>query len=208
MARSEKREDSVLFSLRELRQIAESRVQKEEHAVRTAEQARIAAAQDAERRRIEAEEGKERAEREAQIRVEQAREHAEREARLRVESAEAVERQRQQAALEQQRLLQEIGLRLAEAQRRADPATPQPGDVLSPPREHTDAHRIGAGPNKTVMLQPSEGVVSVARTENAVPPQPTWRADPRRPESRWDARLFALAVLMLLALCVLLFWIF
>jgi len=44
MAQPEKRENSVLFSLRELRQIEESRVQEEEHAVRTAEQARIAAA--------------------------------------------------------------------------------------------------------------------------------------------------------------------
>ena len=40
MAQSEKRENSVLFSLRELRQIEESRVQEEEHAVRSAEEER------------------------------------------------------------------------------------------------------------------------------------------------------------------------
>jgi hypothetical protein len=114
MAQPEKRENSVLFSLRELRQIEESRVQEEEHAVRTAEQARIAAAQEAERKRREAEEAKIRAEREEVLRIEMAREGAEREARMRVESAEAMERQRSQAALEQQRLAHEMELRRAE----------------------------------------------------------------------------------------------
>ena len=114
MAQPEKRENSVLFSLRELRQIEESRVQEEEHAVRTAEQARIAAAQEAERQRREAEEAKVRAEREEILRIETARENAEREARLRVEQAEAMERQRVQAALEQQRLQHEMELRRAE----------------------------------------------------------------------------------------------
>ena len=40
MAQPEKRENSVLFSLRELRQIEESRVSEEESAVRNAESAR------------------------------------------------------------------------------------------------------------------------------------------------------------------------
>jgi uncharacterized protein YhaN len=114
MAQPEKRENSVLFSLRELRQIEENRVQEEEHAVRSAEQARATAAQEAERRRREAEEAKAREERDELLRIEQARENAEREARMRVESAEATERQRQQAALEQQRLQQEMELRRAE----------------------------------------------------------------------------------------------
>ena len=114
MAQPEKRENSVLFSLRELRQIEENRVQEEEHAVRSAEEARATAAQEAERRRREAEEAKARAERDEFLRIEQARENAEREARMRVESAEAAERQRVQAALEQQRLQQEMELRRAE----------------------------------------------------------------------------------------------
>jgi colicin import membrane protein len=114
MAQPEKRENSVLFSLRELRQIEESRVKEEEHAVRSAEEARAAAAQDAERRRREAEDAKVRAERDELLRVETARENAEREARMRVESAEAMERQRNQAALEQQRLQHEMELRRAE----------------------------------------------------------------------------------------------
>ena len=114
MPTPEKRENSVLFSLRELRQIEESRVQEEEHAVRSAEQARIAAAQEAERKRREAEEAKVRAERDELLRIETARENAEREARMRVESAEAMERQRAQAALEQQRLHHEMEIRRAE----------------------------------------------------------------------------------------------
>ena len=114
MAQGEKRENSVLFSLRELRQIEENRVQEEEQAVRTAETSRRQAAEDAERRRREAEEAKIREERDAALAIETARENAEREARMRVESAEATERQRQQAALEQQRLQQEMELRRAD----------------------------------------------------------------------------------------------
>lgn len=114
MAQSEKRENSVLFSLRELRQIEENRVQEEEHAVRTAEEQRRMAKEAKERAERDAEEARIRAEREAQLQIEQARENAEREARMRVEAAEAAERQRQQAALEQQRLQQEMELRRAE----------------------------------------------------------------------------------------------
>jgi hypothetical protein len=109
----EKRENSVLFSLRELRQIEENRVQEEENAVRSAEEQRTRAREEAERRRREEEEAKLRAERDAALQIEQARENAEREARMRVESAEAAERQRQQAALEQQRLQQEMEIRRA-----------------------------------------------------------------------------------------------
>lgn len=114
MAQPEKRENSVLFSLRELRQIEENRVKEEEHAVRSAAEARAAAAQDAERKRREAEETKLRSERDAILQIETARENAERDARMRVESAEAMERQRNQAALEQQRLQHEMELRRAE----------------------------------------------------------------------------------------------
>ena len=110
----EKRENSVLFSLRELRQIEENRVQEEEHAVRSAEETRARTHAEAERARIDAAEAKVRAEREALLQIETARENAEREARMRVESAEATERQRQQAALEQQRLEHEMQIRREE----------------------------------------------------------------------------------------------
>src|SRR5512138_2455303 len=70
MAQGEKRENSVLFSLRELRQIEENRVQEEESAVRSAEEARLHAQQEAERRRREAEEAKIREERDAALAIE------------------------------------------------------------------------------------------------------------------------------------------
>src|SRR3569623_1883765 len=73
MAQSEKRENSVLFSLRELRQIEESRVQEEEHAVRSAEEARRLAKEAAERKIREAEEAKIREERDHQRSIEEAR---------------------------------------------------------------------------------------------------------------------------------------
>jgi DNA repair exonuclease SbcCD ATPase subunit len=119
MAQSDKRENSVLFSLRELRQIEENRVQEEEHAVRSAEETRRMAKEAEERRKREEEEAKLRAERDHLRSIEEAKANAEREARMRVESAEAAERARQQAALDQQRLQQEMELRRAEvAQKR------------------------------------------------------------------------------------------
>ncbi len=100
MAQSEKRENSVLFSLRELRQIEENRVQEEEHAVRSAEEERRMAKEAQEKASRDAEDARIRSERDAQLQIETARETA--------------ERQRQQAALEQQRLQQEMELRRAE----------------------------------------------------------------------------------------------
>ena len=114
MAQSEKRENSVLFSLRELRQIEENRVQEEETAVRSAEEARMRAQQEAERKRRDEEEARIKAERDHVRSIEEAKVAAEREARLRVETAEAGERARHQAALEQQRLQGEMELRRAE----------------------------------------------------------------------------------------------
>lgn len=114
MAQTDKRENSVLFALRDLRQIEENRVEEEQLAVRTAEEARRRAQEEEERRRREEEEARIRAERDHHARIEEARVSAEREARMRVEAAESAERARQQAALEQQRLQQEMELRRAE----------------------------------------------------------------------------------------------
>jgi membrane protein involved in colicin uptake len=114
MAQPEKRENSVLFSLRELRQIEESRVSEEENAVRNAEAAKLRAKQDEERRIIDAAESKARAIADEQRRIKElelAREH---ESRLKLEATEAGERARHQAALEQDRLQQEMALRRAE----------------------------------------------------------------------------------------------
>jgi hypothetical protein len=114
MAQPEKRENSVLFSLRELRQIEESRVEEEESKVKNAEAAKLRAKQDEERRIRDEIEGKERAAADEVRRIKElelAREH---EARIRVESTEAAERARHQAALEKERLEQEMALRRAE----------------------------------------------------------------------------------------------
>jgi hypothetical protein len=114
MSQPEKRENSVLFSLRELRQIEDSRVQEEEHAVRSKEEQRATEMEAKERGIREAEEAKLRAENDEKRRIFEARENAEREARMHVEATEATERARHQANLEQQRLQHEMEMRRAE----------------------------------------------------------------------------------------------
>jgi colicin import membrane protein len=107
-------EASVMTSLSELRAIEHQRIADERAAIDRA----IAAERDSKRAAEQAvraaEEARLAAERDAVVRAEQARADAERELRLRVEAAEAAERARHQAALEQQRLDQEMELRRAE----------------------------------------------------------------------------------------------
>lgn len=118
MAQSEKRENSVLFSLRELRSIEESRVKEEEDAAKAAEEARIRARMDEERRKRDEQDAKERAAAEA-IRLEnEAREQRLREEALRVQEAEARARADHQAQLEAHRLQQEMELRRQEVQKK------------------------------------------------------------------------------------------
>ena len=114
MAQPEKRENSVLFSLRELRQIEESRVQEEVNAQRSAEEARIRAAQEQERSRREAEEARVRAIEEAERMQREAEEARLREERIRMQEAETQARIRAQAELEQQRLAAEMHLKAQE----------------------------------------------------------------------------------------------
>jgi colicin import membrane protein len=112
---AEKRENSVLFSLRELRQIEEDRVKSEEQAVRQREEderARMVA----EQRRVRDEE--ERRRREA-MDLERARLDAEearrREESLRLEETERRARVEADARLEEQKLRMEIEARAKEA---------------------------------------------------------------------------------------------
>ena len=114
MVRAHKEESSVLFSLRELKQIEVSRIQEEAHAVRDAELARARAREEAERTAREAEQARVAAERAHARSMEEARVAAEREARMRVEAAQAAERARVQAELDRQRLQEEMELRRAE----------------------------------------------------------------------------------------------
>jgi hypothetical protein len=107
-------EGSLLASLTELKAIEQQRVAEERAAVQRAEEIRIQEMADTERRHREQLEARAKADHEAELAVERAKLEAEREARLRIEAAEAAERSRQQAALEQDRAVQELALRRAE----------------------------------------------------------------------------------------------
>lgn len=115
---AEKKESSVLFSLRELREIEEERIQEEHSAKKRAEEERIRAQQEAERRAREEEEGRRRAAEEAERRAREAVENREREERLRVEEAERRARVEAQAQLEHQRMHKELEIRAIEAQKK------------------------------------------------------------------------------------------
>ncbi len=115
---AEKKESSVLFSLRELREIEEERIQEEHTAKKQAEEARVRAQQEAERRAREEEEGRRRAAEQAERSAREAVENREREERLRVEEAERRARVEAQASIEQQRMHKELEIRAIEAQKK------------------------------------------------------------------------------------------
>lgn len=118
MATPEKRENSVLFSLRELRSIEETRVKEEEDAAKATEEARIRARMEQERIHREAEEAKVRAAEDAARREHETREQRVREDALRVQEAEARARAEHQAQLEAHRLQQEMEIRRQEVQKK------------------------------------------------------------------------------------------
>jgi hypothetical protein len=111
MAQPEKRENSVLFSLRELRQIEEKRVEEEDAAAKSAEEARIRAKMEEERRKREEEEARVRAIQDAEQRVRDEQERKIREEQLRLQESENRARVEAQAQLEAQRLNHEMELR-------------------------------------------------------------------------------------------------
>jgi hypothetical protein len=115
---AEKKESSVLFSLREHREIEEERIQEEHTAKKQAEEHRIRTQQEAERRAREEEEGRRRAAEQAERAAREAVEQREREERLRVEEAERRARVEAQAHLEQQRMHKELEIRAIEAQKK------------------------------------------------------------------------------------------
>jgi hypothetical protein len=118
MASSEKRENSVLFSLRELRSIEETRVKEEEDAAKSAEEARIRARMDEERRRADAEEAERQRQLEAARLERETAEARVREEALRIQEAEARARAEHQANLEAQRLNHEMEIRKTEASKK------------------------------------------------------------------------------------------
>ena len=118
MASSEKRENSVLFSLRELRSIEESRVKEEEDAAKQAEEARIRARMDEEKRRADAEEAEKQRQLEAARLERETAEARLREEGLRIQETEARARAEHQANLEAQRLAHEMEIRKTEASKK------------------------------------------------------------------------------------------
>lgn len=107
-----------MTSLAELRTIEHERIAAEKAAVIAAEEGRRREIELAAQRVLDEERARVEAEREAILAIERAREQAEREARMRVEAAEAAERARHLAALEHERLAQEVELRRAEVARK------------------------------------------------------------------------------------------
>lgn len=105
---AEKRENSVLFSLRELRQIEDDRIKQEETEAQMRAEAERRAREDAERRRIEEEQRRIREAQEAEQRARDEAERRIREDQLRLEEAERRARIEAQAKLEEQRLKMEI----------------------------------------------------------------------------------------------------
>ncbi len=103
-----------MTSLAELRAIEQERVAAERAAVIAEADARRRAIEDADAKAKADAEAKVAAERAEAIRIAKEREDAERAARMHVEAAEAAERARLQAALDQERMAQEIDLRRAE----------------------------------------------------------------------------------------------
>ena len=118
MAQPEKRENSVLFSLRELRGIEESRVQEEESAAKEAEQSRGRARLEAERRIKDEEAAKVRAAEEAARHEREMQEMRLREEQMRIQEAEARARAEHQAQLESHRMHQELEIRRVEASKK------------------------------------------------------------------------------------------
>tara|TARA_R110002096_G_scaffold434832_5_gene658263 strand:+ start:66536 stop:67306 length:771 start_codon:yes stop_codon:yes gene_type:complete len=115
---SERKESSVLFSLRELQTIEEERVQEEADAVTRAEAAAMQAKADAERKIRDEEEARRQAAELAERQAREAAEQRQREEQMRLEETERRARVEAQALIEQQRLAKEMELRHIEAKRK------------------------------------------------------------------------------------------
>ena len=115
---AERKESSVLFSLRELRSIEEERIAEEEAARRRAEDERRRVAEEAERRVREEHEARRQAAEDAERRGRDEIDRRDREERLRVEEAERRARVEAQANLDHKRMAHEMELRAMEVQRK------------------------------------------------------------------------------------------
>lgn len=117
-AMSERKESSVLFSLRELQTIEEERVSEEAQAAQNAIEAARAAKEAEERRIREEEEARRNAAEAAERQAREEVERRQREEQMRLEESERRARVEAQAQIEQQRLAKEMELRAMEAERK------------------------------------------------------------------------------------------
>jgi len=101
-------ENSVLFSLRELRRIEDDRVKKEQEAARAKAEAERQAREDAERRAREAEEQRARAEQDRARMAREADENRQREEQLRLQEAERRARVEGEMRINEERMRLEI----------------------------------------------------------------------------------------------------
>lgn len=108
-----RQQNSIITSLSELRDIENQRIAEDRAAIQRAEAARLAERAAAEQRVRDEEQARAQAAHDAQLALERARLEAEREARLRIDAAAAAELARQQVALEQTRMEEELQLRRA-----------------------------------------------------------------------------------------------
>lgn len=115
---AEKRDNSVLFSLRELRGIEEQRVEEEADTKRRAEEEALRQKMEAERLAREQQEATARAQAEAEQRVRDEAERRQREEQMRLDEAERRARVEAQAQIEQQRLAKEMEIRALEASKK------------------------------------------------------------------------------------------
>jgi colicin import membrane protein len=115
---AERKENSVLFSLNELRSIEEERQQEAIDSKRRAEEERIRSQAEAERRTREEADAQRRAAEDAERAIRENAERISRDDRFRLEEAERRARVEAQAQLEQQRLSQEMQIRAMEAQKK------------------------------------------------------------------------------------------
>src|SRR5262249_39114323 len=114
---AERRENSVLFSLKELRQIEDDRVKQEEDAVRAQVEAERAAKEAAERAAAAEIERQRREEQDRILAAQQAREHQERQHQLQLEAAKHKAALDAQASVEAARVQAEIAAREAAVKR-------------------------------------------------------------------------------------------
>lgn len=105
---AERRENSVLFSLRELRQIEDERVKQEEDAEKAKQEAAKAAAEAAERAKRDAEEKAKREEEDRLLRIQQEKERQIREEQMRLEAEKHRAQVEAAARLEEARIQAEM----------------------------------------------------------------------------------------------------